>query len=150
MSALRSYLDQPGITVRVFWGMLGIAAILTVLRPWLPDGLVRPPEWFLLPWRDWLDVAFDLFPEGKDAARLDGRPVAVCRFAPGGVAEPALFEAIPHRRSRKEPSDMTRPVETGVLEDMARSVALGSGVAFTNAPNDVQRLRVLTRDAFVI
>ncbi|MEL6794365.1 MAG: glycine/betaine ABC transporter permease, partial [Pseudomonadota bacterium] len=38
---------------------LGAALLLTVLRPWLPEGLIRPPEWFLLPWRDWIDTVFN-------------------------------------------------------------------------------------------
>ena len=38
--------------------LLVLAVLLTVLRPWLPDGLVRPPEWMLLPWRDWIDAIF--------------------------------------------------------------------------------------------
>ena len=59
MNALRAYLDEPGNVSRVFWSMLGIAAFLTVLRPWLPDFLVRPPEFLLLPWRDWIDVVFN-------------------------------------------------------------------------------------------
>lgn len=69
MNAVRAYLEGPGNAMRVFWWMLGVAAVLTLLRPWLPAGLVRPPEWFLLPWRDWLDVAFDFIRGDMESGR---------------------------------------------------------------------------------
>ncbi len=59
-TGLRAMLEDQTVARRVFWGLLGIAALLTVLRPWLPDGLVRIPEVLLLPWRDWIDAAFQL------------------------------------------------------------------------------------------
>ena len=59
MSAAPSEAKRADTATRIFWGLLGVAAILTVLRPWLPDGLVRIPEVLLLPWRDWIDAAFD-------------------------------------------------------------------------------------------
>ena len=58
MNAAPSEAKQADTATRIFWGLLGFAAILTVLRPWLPDGLVRVPEVLLLPWRDWIDVVF--------------------------------------------------------------------------------------------
>ncbi|MFK7755269.1 MAG: twin-arginine translocation pathway signal protein, partial [Sedimentitalea sp.] len=50
--------------------------------------------------QDGYGVEIDTFPEGEDVTALDQRPVAVARFIAGaGVAEPALFDQIPHRRS---------------------------------------------------
>ena len=58
MNALNAYFDRPGNAQRVILGLLGVALALTILRPWLPDGLVRIPESWLLPWRDWIDAVF--------------------------------------------------------------------------------------------
>ena len=43
-----------------------------------------------------LAVDIDPFPEGEDAAALDGRPVASCRFRPGAASDP-LFSQVPYR-----------------------------------------------------
>ena len=43
---------------RVFWALIAAAVFMTVLRPWLPSGVVRIPEALLLPWRDWIDAVF--------------------------------------------------------------------------------------------
>ncbi len=59
MNALATWLEAPGNTKRAAFAMVGLAAVLTILRPWLPDMLVRPPEWWLLPWRDWIDFVFN-------------------------------------------------------------------------------------------
>lgn len=54
-----SPIGGPGLSgARIAQAFFAIAVILTVLRPWLPDGLVRAPEWMLMPWRDWIDVVF--------------------------------------------------------------------------------------------
>ena len=58
MNALNAYFERPGNAQRVILGLLGVALALTILRPWLPDGLVRIPESWLLPWRDWIDAVF--------------------------------------------------------------------------------------------
>ncbi len=58
-AGIRALLEEPSVARGVFWSLLGVAALLTVLRPWLPDGLVRIPEALLMPWRDWIDAAFD-------------------------------------------------------------------------------------------
>ena len=58
---LRAALEDPTIATRIFWTLLGVAVLLVVLRPWLPAGLIRIPESLLLPWRDWIDAAFQLF-----------------------------------------------------------------------------------------
>ncbi len=70
MTSTRAYFAVPGNTVRVFWYMIGAAVLLTLLRPWLPDGLVRPPEWILMPWRDWLDVVFDIIRGDRETGRF--------------------------------------------------------------------------------
>ena len=57
---LREYLKDEQNVRKVFLGGLALAALLTLLRPWLPDGLVRMPEAWLLPWRDWIDAVFQL------------------------------------------------------------------------------------------
>ncbi|MGB0844809.1 MAG: ABC transporter permease subunit, partial [Alphaproteobacteria bacterium] len=56
-----SFLKNERNVPRVFWLVIAFAALLTVLRPWLPDGLVRVPEALLLPWRDWIDTLFQWF-----------------------------------------------------------------------------------------
>ena len=52
--------SSSGITPRakVLWSLFGLAALLTVLRPVLPDALVRMPDWAILPFETWLDAAF--------------------------------------------------------------------------------------------
>ena len=55
---LATYFKDEKNVLKVFWAGLAVAAVLTILRPWLPDGLVRIPEAWLLPWRDWIDAAF--------------------------------------------------------------------------------------------
>ena len=57
---LREYLKDEQNVRKVFLGGLALAALLTLLRPWLPDGLVRIPDAWLLPWRDWIDAVFQL------------------------------------------------------------------------------------------
>ncbi|MEO1139013.1 MAG: ABC transporter permease subunit [Pseudomonadota bacterium] len=59
-SGVRALVQDQSVAQRVIWGLLGVAVFLAVLRPWLPDGLVRVPEVLLLPWRDWIDAAFQL------------------------------------------------------------------------------------------
>lgn len=61
MSGFRAYFEDENNVVKVFWTGIAIAAILTILRPWLPDNVVRIPEAWLLPWRDWIDVFFQWF-----------------------------------------------------------------------------------------
>ncbi|MFO7855090.1 MAG: hypothetical protein R6V44_07715 [Paracoccaceae bacterium] len=49
-----------------------------------------------------------LFPEGSDPRALDARPVARIRLVEGAARDP-LFDAIPARRSCKEPFEARRP-----------------------------------------
>ena len=39
-------------------GLLGLAVILALVRAGLPAGLVRPPEWMVLPFADWINAVF--------------------------------------------------------------------------------------------
>ncbi len=61
----------------VAWALLALAVLLTLLRPALPDGIVRPPEWLVWPiseglnrFFDWLqnDVGFSVVTRGFAAA----------------------------------------------------------------------------------
>ncbi len=89
-----------------------------------------------------------LFPEGADAARLDGRPVATVAFArDADVAPDPLFGQIMDRRSLKEPFDVARPVADA---DLAALVATGSTIAASNAPEDIAHYRDLTERAMMI
>ena len=54
------------------------------------------------------------FPAGEPDGRLDDRPVAHVRLETGAARDP-LFDAIPDRRSTKEPFDMTRTVTAEML-----------------------------------
>ncbi len=101
--------------------------------------------------QDGYGVELDLFPDGEDPSALDDRRVAVARFIPGtGVAEPMLFDQVMHRRSVKEPYDTSQPVADDTLAALEASVSMGSGVASTNADDQVQALRDLTVQAFTI
>ncbi|KMW57785.1 L-proline glycine betaine ABC transport system permease protein ProW [Candidatus Rhodobacter oscarellae] len=63
--------------------MLGVAVLLTVLRPWLPAGLVRIPEAWLLPWRDWIDVAFEFIRGDREEGRFG--LIYITRALSGGL-----------------------------------------------------------------
>ena len=39
--------------------LLGLAVLLALARPWLPDVLMRVPDWAVLPYQDWLQATFD-------------------------------------------------------------------------------------------
>jgi hypothetical protein len=59
---------------------------------------------------DGFAVETELFPDGADPERLDGRPVAVCRFNPEGAMSDPLFAHVLNRRTLKEPFDTGRTV----------------------------------------
>lgn len=96
-----------------------------------------------------LAVSFDLFPDGESAAGLDGRPVAVCRFAPTAEAGDPLFAQVPHRRSNKEPYDTARPVPYEALAQVAQA-ATALGMGFTVDADEVAALRDLSLRAMRI
>jgi hypothetical protein len=88
------------------------------------------------------------FPEGEDAAGLDGRPVARAVFvADAGVKPDPLFAHALARRSVKEPYDTARPVPAAALEDIGRAVTAGSRFGGTVEAAEVEALRSLTHDA---
>jgi glycine betaine/proline transport system permease protein len=45
--------------VQIAWIMLAVAILFAVAKPILPEGLVRLPEWALLPWENWMQSLFD-------------------------------------------------------------------------------------------
>jgi len=99
---------------------------------------------------DGFRVTTTLFLDGEDMAEVAVRPVAVCRFAKVDVAADPLFDHEFERRSLKEPFDIERPVDTGLLETTAVAARAGTRTGFRNYPDDAVALRELTRDAFVI
>jgi hypothetical protein len=90
-------------------------------------------------------VETTLYPEGDGA----GRPVALMRFAPGGIPDP-LFAQVLGRRSCKEPFDMARPVPEAVLAALAAAAHPGAPVAGTLDPARVEGLRALIRQAWIV
>lgn len=95
------------------------------------------------------DLDTELFPEGADPHRLDGRPVAVCRFRAGDVAPDPLFAQVLHRRTLKEPFDTERTVEDSLLRTVlgaARTVHVAGSVA----DEDIVYWRALTHEALRI
>ena len=98
---------------------------------------------------DGVGVSFELFPEGESARGLDARPIAVCRFAPTTEARDPLFAHVPHRRSLKEPYDMTREVATEALTKIAASTS-HFGMGSTNDPDEVAHLRDISTQAIRI
>ena len=59
------------------------------------------------------------FPEGQPFPVLDGRPVAQVKLTRTDQKPDPLFSAVPERRSCKEPYDLTRPVSTEDLGQLA-------------------------------
>ena len=83
MSETRDPVKSWGPASLIFWGLMGVAILLTVLRPWLPDGLVRIPEVLLLPWRDWIDVTFDFIRGDRQEGRFG--LIYITRAISGGL-----------------------------------------------------------------
>ncbi|CAM3181277.1 glycine betaine/proline transport system permease protein [Paracoccus aminovorans] len=49
-----------GLDARWIGGLLAGAALLLILsKPLLPAGLIRPPDWLVLPFADWINAVFD-------------------------------------------------------------------------------------------
>ncbi len=70
--------SRTGPHVGTAWLLLGVAAALVLAKPWLPDALVRLPDALVLPFANWLNVAFDFV---KDELGL----MAVTRWFAGGL-----------------------------------------------------------------
>lgn len=94
-------------------------------------------------------VTFDLFPDGSVEDAVDQRRVAVCRFEQGEAEPDPLFAHVFDRRSLKEPYDTNRPVPRDALETL-EAAALQTRAGATNAAAQVDALREITREAFVI
>ncbi|MFK7743789.1 MAG: twin-arginine translocation pathway signal protein [Roseobacter sp.] len=99
---------------------------------------------------DGLDVTFDLFPDGSDAQALDARPVAVCTFTPTTAARDPLFLQVPHRRTLKEPYDVTRPIPRAALDRVAAAAIHGSTIGVTDDADEVAAFCDLSAEAFLI
>ena len=94
-------------------------------------------------------ITTDLFPEGWDASRLDHRPVARMTFAPTDQSRDPLFAQVPHRRSLKEPYDLSRPVPAEALTRI-EAAAQATTVSTSADADFVARYRELTRKALEI
>lgn len=99
---------------------------------------------------DGLGVTFDLFPEGENADRVDGRPVAVAHFAPTDEARDPLFAQVLLRRTLKDPFDMARTVPAEAIAGIEAAVIHGSAAASVNDERQVAALRALSHQALVI
>lgn len=100
---------------------------------------------------DGLRVETTLFPQGSGAQALDRRPVARLTFhADPAVLRDPLFAQVPARRSNKEPFDMTRPVASAVLPQLAAVVRNGSRFGGTVDQAEIAEWRALTHDALRI
>mgnify|MGYP001819288509 CR=1 FL=1 len=97
-----------------------------------------------------MGVTFDLFPEGSDPQALDARPVARCRFAQTTAAPDPLFAQVPHRRTLKEPYDLTRSVPEDALARIAAAAIHGSGIDYTTQEDEVAAMREISKEAFLI
>ncbi|MEM9602161.1 MAG: ABC transporter permease subunit [Pseudomonadota bacterium] len=47
--------SQPN---RVWWGIAALALALVLAKPLAPDWLIRPPEWLVWPFADWINAVF--------------------------------------------------------------------------------------------
>ncbi|WP_333714197.1 Acg family FMN-binding oxidoreductase [Yoonia sp.] len=99
---------------------------------------------------DGYTVDLQVFPEGSDAAALDGRPVAIASFrADPNVAKDPLFRHIFARRSNKEPFDVTRAVPPEAVSQIAAAARFGR-VDGSVADDSIATLRALTSEALMI
>ena len=49
--------------IQIAWLMFAAALLFAAAKPILPDGLIRLPEWALLPWQEWMQSLFDFIRE---------------------------------------------------------------------------------------
>lgn len=95
-------------------------------------------------------VDLQVFPEGSDAAALDGRPVAIATFrADPSVMKDPLFQHVLRRRSNKEPYDVARPIPPEAVGQIA-AAARYARVDGSVADDSVATLRQLTSEALMI
>jgi len=96
-------------------------------------------------------VDLQIFPEGSDAAALDGRPVAIATFrADPNIAKDPLFQHVMDRRSNKEPYDTSRTVDPAVVAQIATAAIHGTRVDGSVAGDSIATLRKLTTEALSI
>lgn len=95
-------------------------------------------------------VDLQVFPEGSDAAALDGRPVAIARFrADQNVAKDPLFQHVFDRRSNKEPFDVARRVPPEAVGQITAAARYGR-VDGSVTDDSIATLRRLTTEALMI
>jgi len=99
---------------------------------------------------DGFDMQIDLFPEGSDAAALDGRPVAVCTFVAAEAQRDPLLDHVHDRRSLKEPYDTTRRVPNSAIGVMQASASAGSTFGSTLDDGDIELFRAFTTEALLV
>ncbi len=66
MAAIADNISTPskGLdNVRIAWILFAAAVLFAIAKPFLPDGLVRLPEWAILPWEIWAQAIFDFIRE---------------------------------------------------------------------------------------
>lgn len=95
-------------------------------------------------------VDLELFPEGFSDEGLDERPVAHATFRPdASVSADPLWAQVPHRRSNKEPFDVSRKVPEQALADVLaapRATMAGGSID----EGDISFWRQFTSDALMI
>jgi len=100
---------------------------------------------------DGFAVDLALFPQGEDPQRLDDRPVAVATFRKDtDVSRDPLFAHVMHRRSNKEPFDLSRTVPEDSIARIADVTVHGSRAAGSADPNSIATLRQLSHEALTI
>lgn len=101
--------------------------------------------------QDGFALDIQAFPDGVPGNRLDDRAVARVVFSkqPSVKADP-LFQAVPSRRTNKDPYDISKPVSGAALAAIAEAGAPHAPVKTTNAVDRVKSLRALTWKAHKI
>ncbi len=51
--------ERAGFVPGVAYALLAVAVLLAIARPWLPEVLVRVPDWMILPYEGWFQWFFD-------------------------------------------------------------------------------------------
>jgi len=98
--------------------------------------------------QDGIRMTAQLFPDGSDAAALDGRPVAILKFS-GTAPKDPLFAYALNRRSHKVPFDTSKAVAPDALQTVL-DAAVQTQVNGSVLPRHVQALRTLTHEALRI
>ncbi|MEM8774209.1 MAG: twin-arginine translocation pathway signal protein [Pseudomonadota bacterium] len=91
----------------------------------------------------------ELFPKGHDAENLDDRPIADIKFVPGAEKDDD-FGYILHRRTQKEPYDLSQPVAEVDLAKLITSTRYSTRSDGTVDAKEVAELRTLSEQAMWI